>query len=125
MADADKIWFLIVNGWRHLLEIFILAVLIYFVFKFVRGTRGWPVVIGFVVVLLTLFLVTTILDLKVLRWMLGSASVFIAFGALVIFQPELRRMLGGARQPAALCQRERAARKPSRSSSRLSSGWRT
>jgi len=38
--------------WRPALEILILAVLIYFVFKFVRGTRGWPVVIGFVVVLL-------------------------------------------------------------------------
>jgi len=94
MAEADKIWFFIVNGWRHLLEIFILAVLIYYAFRFVRGTRGWPVVIGFVVVLLTLALVTTVLDLKVLRWMLGSASVFIAVGALVIFQPELRRMLG-------------------------------
>jgi diadenylate cyclase len=68
-------------------------VLIYFAFKFVRGTRGWPVVIGFVVVLLALTAVTTILDLKVLRWILGSASVFIALGALVIFQPELRRML--------------------------------
>jgi len=79
--------------WRPALEILILAVLIYFIFKFVRGTRGWPVVIGFVVVLLALSAVTTILDLKVLRWILGSASVFIAVGALVIFQPELRRML--------------------------------
>jgi diadenylate cyclase len=79
--------------WRPALEILILAVSIYFVFRFVRGTRGWPVVVGFVVVLLALALVTTILDLKVLRWMLGSASVFIAVGALVIFQPELRRML--------------------------------
>src|ERR1039457_2298239 len=79
--------------WRPALEILILAVLIYFVFKFVRGTRGWPVVIGFVVVLLTLALVTTALDLKVLSWMLGSASVFIGVGARVIFQPEPRRML--------------------------------
>jgi len=95
MAEADKIWFYFeINGWRHLLEIFILAVLIYYAFRFVRGTRGWPVVIGFVVVLLTLTLLTTALDLKVLRWMLGSASVFIVVGALVIFQPELRRMLG-------------------------------
>ncbi|HEY2329227.1 MAG TPA: diadenylate cyclase, partial [Verrucomicrobiae bacterium] len=81
------------NGWRPVMEILILAVLIYFAFRFVRGTRGWPVVIGFVVVLLALTAVTTILDLKVLRWILGSASVFIALGALVIFQPELRRML--------------------------------
>ena len=79
--------------WRPALEIMIMAVSIYFVFRFLRGTRGWPVVIGFVVVLLALALVTTLLDLKVLRWMLGSASVFIAVGALVIFQPELRRML--------------------------------
>jgi diadenylate cyclase len=80
--------------WSPALEILILAVLIYFAFKFVRGTRGWPVVIGFVVVLLTLELVTTLLNLQVLKWILGSASVFIAVGAVVIFQPELRRMLG-------------------------------
>jgi diadenylate cyclase len=79
--------------WRPALEIFILAVLIYFAFRFVRGTRGWPVVIGFVVVLLALTVVTTLLNLQVLRWILGSASVFIALGTLVIFQPELRRML--------------------------------
>ena len=84
----------ILNIWRPALEILILTVLIYFVFKFVRGTRGWPVVIGFVVVLLTLELITTLLNLQVLRWILGSASVFIAVGAVVIFQPELRRMLG-------------------------------
>ncbi len=81
------------NGWQPVMEILILAVLIYFAFRFVRGTRGWPVVIGFVVVLLALKAVTTILDLKVLSWLLDSASLFIAAGALVIFQPELRRML--------------------------------
>ncbi len=95
MAEADKIWlYFETNGWRHLLEIFILAVLIYYAFRFVRGTRGWPVVIGFVVVLLALALATTLLKLEVLRWMLGSASLFIVIGAIVIFQPELRRMLG-------------------------------
>jgi len=79
--------------WRPALEILILAVLIYFVFKFVRGTRGWPVVIGFVVVLLALALVTTLLKLQVLRWLLGTFSAFFAIAVLVIFQPELRRML--------------------------------
>src|SRR6201992_2573100 len=89
----NQMWTELEKGWQPVVETLILAVLIYFVFKFVRGTRGWPVVIGFVVVLLALALVTTALDLKVLRWMLGSASVFIAVGAMVIFQPELRRML--------------------------------
>jgi diadenylate cyclase len=88
------IWTQFHNVWRPALEILILAVGIYYVSRFIRGTRGWPVVIGFVLLLLALTLVTTLLDLKVLRWLLGSASVFIALGALVIFQPELRRMLG-------------------------------
>lgn len=86
-------WNHVEQGWQPALEISILAVLIYYAFRFVRGSRGWPVVIGFVVVLLALTAVTTVLNLQVLRWILGSASVFIAVGALVIFQPELRRML--------------------------------
>ncbi len=86
-------WTDLEKGWQPVVEILILAVLIYFAFKFVRGTRGWPVVIGFVVVLLAFTAVTTVLDLKVLRWILGSTSVFIAAGGVVIFQPELRRML--------------------------------
>jgi len=86
-------WFDLEKGWQPAVEILILAVLIYYAFRFVRGTRGWPVVIGFVVVLLALKAATMLLDLKVLSWLLDSASVFIAVGALVIFQQELRRML--------------------------------
>src|ERR1022692_4111472 len=88
-----QMWTDLEKGWQPVVEIFILAVLIYFVFKFVRGTRGWPVVIGFVVVLLALALVTTILKLQVLRWLLGTFSAFFAIAVVVIFQPELRRML--------------------------------
>lgn len=87
------IWEFIQRAWRPALEILILAVGIYYTTRFVRGTRGWPVVIGFAVLLVALTVVTTLLDLKVLQWLLGNAYVFIALGALVIFQPELRRML--------------------------------
>ena len=79
--------------WRPALEILILAVTIYYAFRFLRGTRGWPVVIGFVLVLLALTLVTTLLDLKILRLLLGTFSAFFAVAVLIIFQPELRRML--------------------------------
>ena len=86
-------WEFIVRHWRDALEIFILAVAIYYVFRFVRGTRGAPVVTGFIVVLVAFALVTMILDLQVLRWMIGTFSAFFAVAVLVIFQPELRRML--------------------------------
>jgi diadenylate cyclase len=81
-------------GWRPALEILILAAGIYFASRFVRGTRGWPVVIGFALLLIVFALLTTALDLTVLRWLLGNASLVIILGAVVIFQPEIRRILG-------------------------------
>jgi diadenylate cyclase len=87
-------WELLQEVWRPALEILILALGIYYATRFVRGTRGWPVVIGFFVLLLALAAVTVLLDLKVLAWLLANASVFIALAAVVIFQPELRRILG-------------------------------
>jgi len=80
-------------AWRPALEILILAVGIYYALRFVRGTRGAPVVTGFLVVLLTLVLVSFLLNLKVLQYLLGAFSAFSLLGVLVIFQPELRRML--------------------------------
>ncbi|MGO8763925.1 MAG: diadenylate cyclase CdaA [Limisphaerales bacterium] len=87
------IWPYVENGWRPALEILILAVAIYYTSRFLRGTRGWPVVIGFVVLLLAMALITELLDLTVLRSLLGYGSAFFAFAVLVIFQPELRRLL--------------------------------
>jgi diadenylate cyclase len=86
-------WTYFQDGWRPALEMAILAVAIYYTSRFLRGTRGWPVVIGFVVLLLALVLATTLLKLQVLRWLLTTFSAFIAVAVLVIFQPELRRLL--------------------------------
>ena len=81
------------NSWRPALEIIILAVAIYYALMFVRGTRGWPVVVGFLSLLLVITLVTIALDLRVLLWLLAKLLTGLAIAVLVIFQPELRRML--------------------------------
>ncbi|HTI98780.1 MAG TPA: diadenylate cyclase CdaA [Dongiaceae bacterium] len=80
-------------AWRPAVEIAILTVVIYAALRFVRGTRGASVVTGFLILLLAFALLTTALDLKVLRWLVGTFSTFIVVAGLVIFQPELRRML--------------------------------
>src|SRR5271156_548728 len=80
------------HGWRTALEILILAVAIYYALMFVRGTRGWSVVIGFLL-LIAVTLVARALKLQVLAWLLSSFFTFSAFAIVVIFQPELRRML--------------------------------
>src|SRR5579859_4827455 len=78
--------------WRPALEILLLAVAIYYVCMFVRGTRGWSVVIGFLL-LLAVTVVAYKLRLRVVSWLLGKFFALSAFAILVIFQPELRRML--------------------------------
>jgi diadenylate cyclase len=81
------------NDWRPVVEILILTVGIYYVLRFIRGTRGAPVVTGFLVVLLAFVLVSFLLKLKVLQYLLGAFSAFFILAVLVIFQPELRRLL--------------------------------
>jgi len=85
-------WATFEGSWRAAVEILLLAVGIYYSLMFVRGTRGWSVVLGF----LLLFAFTVLawrLHLEVLSWLLGKFFAFSAFAILVIFQPELRRML--------------------------------
>jgi len=86
-------WRELQNSWRPALEILILAVGIYFTSRFLRGTRGWPVVIGFTVLLLVLAAIATVLDLPVIRLLLVGFAQFFAVAILIIFQPELRRLL--------------------------------
>ena len=81
------------DSWRAAIEIGLLAVAIHYVLMFVRGTRAAPVLIGFLVLLLLLFALAAVFNLEVLGWMLGAGTAFIAFAALVIFQPEIRRLL--------------------------------
>ena len=84
---------IIQNIWGPAVEILILFVTIYFVLSFVRGTRGFSILIGFLAVLLVMAFVTSLFKLAVLHWLLGTFSTFVAVAVLVIFQPELRRML--------------------------------
>jgi len=51
-------------------EILLLGIAIYFAFSFVRGTRGAPVVTGFLVLLVSLSLLTSVLHLQVLSALL-------------------------------------------------------
>jgi diadenylate cyclase len=80
------------DWWRISLEILLLAVAIYYALMFVRGTRGWSVVLGFLL-LTAVTLISLELHLQVVTWLLERFFAFSAFAILVIFQPELRRML--------------------------------
>jgi diadenylate cyclase len=80
------------QAWRPVVEVVILTIAIYYAFMFVRGTRGWAVVIGFLV-LIALTFAAILLKFEVLSWLLKNFFAFSAVAVLIIFQPEFRRML--------------------------------
>ncbi len=80
-------------NWTSGVEILILAVVLYYIFLYLRGTHGARILIGLALVFLTLTLVSQLLNLIVIGWLLRSFSVFLAIALVVIFQPELRRAL--------------------------------
>lgn len=86
-------WELLKNHWRDAVEILILAFLLYQGYRFLRATRGARILTGLLMLLFGLTVVSQILDLQVMNWILGNFSVFMAIGLVVIFQPELRRVL--------------------------------
>lgn len=85
-------WNLLQQHWRSALEVLLLAVGIYYGLMFVRGTRGWPVVLGFLL-LLAFTLLTNFLHLEVITWVLSKFFALSGLAIVIIFQPELRRML--------------------------------
>jgi diadenylate cyclase len=75
------------------MEIALLAVTLYYLFLFVRGTRGAPVVTGFILTILVLTLVAQLLKFEVINWLLSRFLAFFVVAVIVIFQPEIRRIL--------------------------------
>ena len=83
----DWLWII-----RAAAEIGALAVGIYYTFTFLQRSRGWPVVVGFLV-LIGITTMIALIKLEVLRWLLQQIFLFTTGAILIIFQPELRRLL--------------------------------
>jgi diadenylate cyclase len=79
--------------WKDALEILILAVGIYYAYVGLRGTRGLRVLTGLGAVVLGLVLLSQIFGLEVISWLLQRISAVVILSLVVIFQPELRRIL--------------------------------
>jgi len=85
------------SGW---IEIFILAAMMYFVFRIFKGTRGSAILSGLIMLFGILFAITNVSHLDVLNWLLSKLMLYISLAVVVIFQPEIRRVLARlGRQP--------------------------
>ena len=79
-------------AWKSLLDIFIVAFLIYEVLRLLRGTRAVQMAIGLVAIAV-LYQVSRWLELATVEWVLRNAVVYLGFAIIVLFQREIRAAL--------------------------------
>jgi diadenylate cyclase len=84
-------------GW---VEIFVLAAMFYYVFRLFKGTRGAAILTGLIIVYGGLYALTIITHLDILNCLLSKLMLYLSLAFVVIFQPEIRRVLSKlGRQP--------------------------
>jgi len=83
---------LIAFHWTDAIDILIVSLLVYFLLKFIRGTRATQMVIGLFLVFL-LILVADIFNLSGMRWIARGLKDVWVVAFVIVFQPEIRKAL--------------------------------
>lgn len=78
--------------WQDVLDVLIVAFIIYRLLLLIKGTRALQLVIGLTVVFFAFYISRT-LDLFTLGWILNNFVAFAGIVIVVIFQNEIRRVL--------------------------------
>lgn len=76
----------------NLVEIIIIAVLVYEVLIWIKNTRAWNLLMGLVVIL-AFGLVAALFHFDTILWIMEKTGTIAVTALLIIFQPELRRAL--------------------------------
>ena len=79
-------------GVLDIIEIFIIAVLVYAVLVWIKNTKAWMLLRGFVV-LGIFILIAVLFRMSTILWLVRNGIGIFAIAAVVVFQPELRRAL--------------------------------
>src|SRR5687768_2438045 len=75
------------------IDILIIATIIYALLTAIRGTTAMTLLRGGVVIVCALFLLGRILELSVVNFLVRNSLTGLVLGVIVIFQPEIRRAL--------------------------------
>lgn len=79
---------------RAIVEILLLTTAIYQIYRLFHATRGAQVLLGFLLLLVSLYIIIDLFNLSVIHWIIMNIIAPAAVvGLLVIFQPELRNGL--------------------------------
>jgi diadenylate cyclase len=83
--------------WQIAIQLLLIGAVMFWVVRFLQGTRGARMLKGIGMVLVTLYLIGHLVAQKLglgqIDYLYGNFLVFAGFASIVVFQPELRRAL--------------------------------
>jgi diadenylate cyclase len=86
-------WEFIQKNWRYGIEILILTIGIYQIYRAFKATRGARILVGLVVILVVLTGLLQLFKFQVITWIVTRAVFVLLVMLPVIFQPEIRMAL--------------------------------
>src|SRR3712207_8396549 len=85
------------DPWGAAVEMLLIGLVVYWVLRFLRGTRGARMLKGIVSVLIVLYLIISLVaqqfQLERIEFLYRQFLFFASTAIIVVFQPELRRAL--------------------------------
>lgn len=93
--ELDRLgrWLALESGPLLLLDVGIVLVLLYWVYSYIKGTRATRILFGILIVE-AVMLTARFAQLQILSWVMSKALTVLLVAIPIIFQPELRRLLG-------------------------------
>ncbi len=79
-------------SWTDLIEILVIAFLVYEIMLWIKNTHAWSLLKGIVVIIVFLLL-AELFEMSTILWIANKLFTVAATAVVVIFQPELRRAL--------------------------------
>ncbi len=93
------------SNWQSLLDVALVTLVFYGLFRLFRGTRAIQLVRGVLVFVIVFAILGQTIDLPAFNWLMRTASPMVLVALPVIFQPELRRALERVGRSAPLLMR--------------------
>ncbi len=78
--------------WRDVIEILIIAFLLYYILAWMKNTRAWSLLKGIIVIALFL-VIASIMQLDTIIWIAKNVVNYAIIALLLVLQPELRKGL--------------------------------
>ena len=90
---TDILWVFTRLNWLSVIDILLVALIFYALFRLMQGTQAIQLLRGVIIVVLLTIFITSILRLTAFSWLIRNSLSALLVAIPVIFQPELRRAL--------------------------------